>query len=214
MKNLIFLTTLGMLLLTGCSKQEMQEQITDQSFDTVYILKQAQEGVSSLQTLTMSQLLAKSDVGHAATISQNGHTEGYFHSGTRDFTEITWLGIKTDRGITGEAEVKISSPSGSFHFILKTECVNVLDNEAVYGGIVARVLEASGDASFLETGWRFYFKVLDFDGVSRSELDKISNVKVFASPTSTSLCGLDVRSDLWASAGYQDVVSPGYVNIN
>ena len=35
MKNSIFLIAIGLVLLTGCSKDESNEQITDQSIDSV-----------------------------------------------------------------------------------------------------------------------------------------------------------------------------------
>lgn len=209
MKNLIFLTTLGVFLFTSCSKDEINEPVADQAVDSVYIMKQVED--QTILEATSIETIQRELTGTPVKMAgRTMTTNGYYTNGLRDIATITWAGTQTERDVTGSATVYISTPTQTLHFILKTVCVNVVGNEAVYGGEVTRVIEANGEGRFLEKGWHFYFKVIDYNGVSRSEVDKISRARVFSAPGSPSFCGLDVRSPLWASHGYDKILSPGF----
>jgi hypothetical protein len=212
MKNSIFLMAMGLILLSGCSKDESNEQITQQFVDSVYVSKQI-DGNTIWKTMSRDELPNESVDTHLR-FNGNAHTSGYFSLPSREVINITWTGTQNDNRFLGSAELEQSAPGYSFHFIMETECVTVDGNEAVYGGIITEVIQTSGNPPPIGVDWRFYFKVIDGGRGGNTGFDFISNTRIFASPRSTSLCNIKPSDPVWSSHGYQQVIEPGYVNVS
>jgi hypothetical protein len=213
MKNLFLLMTAGLILLTGCSKEESFEPIDESAANSVYVLKQV-NGTTTLEATSIDELHVGADFTYIADTGKTSNTKGYFNPPTRDTTIISWTGSESNRGTNGNAEVQISTPSYSFHFMLQTECINVAGDEAVYGGVVTQVVSRSGQSTSFDVGWRFYFKVIDYGRGSSAVSDQISNNRFFVSPMAPSFCDLSPKNAIWSYQGYTDVREPGFVNVD
>ena len=214
MKNSILLIALGLILLTGCSKDDSIEQINEQTTDVVYVSKQV-NGNSSWETMEINTAHNSTFINNALDTRGFGFTNGLYAPSNRNLLIITWNGTKDESGYSGSAEIQMSTPSYSFHFIMETECVTVDGNTAMYGGLITEVVEISGNPPF-GMYWRFYFKVIDNANVVHSSgIDKISSMRIFASPMSPSLCNVyPPNHPIWSSHGYDEVHEPGFVVVD
>ena len=213
MKNSILLVALGLILLTGCSKDDsvvqIEEQIEEQKTNTVYVLNQINE-TATWETMVLDENQGRTDQPGPTTMT--AHTEGFYKSLSRDGMTITWTGSQNENGTIGIAEIKQTTPNFSIHFNLKTECVTVHGNQAVYGGRITQVREISGNGPQIGEGWYFYFKVIDNNHERSVPLDKIANRTIFASPMAPTLCNVySPNNFIWSSQGYATVVTPGFV---
>ena len=222
MKNLFLTMTAGLILLTGCSKEEPFEQIEEQTIDTVYILKQIDD-TTTMETIPLDRQTGVDYTYIKDKPNETGFTNGLYYSTNRDKYDLTWSGFTDETGNYGNAELQMSTPAYSLHLMLETECVRVDGDAAVYGGIITRVVQSSGNPPPFGVNWRFYFKVVDNDkgnGMynhqwSDIKYDQISNTRIFASPRSISLCDLYLPGNrIWSSKGYQEVRKPGFVEVS
>ena len=222
MKNSIFLIAIGLILLTGCSKEESFEPTEEQTIDTVYVLKQI-DGTITMETISLDGQTGVDYTYKKDYPKEKGFTNGLYKSTSRDTNVITWSGFTDETGNYGNAELQMSTPSYSLHLMLVTECVRVEGNAAVYGGIITRVVQSSGNAPPFGENWRFYFKVvdnehgngLDYEQLADINYDQISNTRIFASPRSMSLCDIYLPGNrIWSSQGYQEVRKPGFVEVS
>lgn len=210
MKNSILLIALGLILLTGCSKDDSIELIEEQTTNSVYVLYQLNE-IASWETIVLDEFQRTVYIQHPIT----AHTDGYYRPTSRDGMSLTWSGTQHRDGYRkGSAEFKQSTPNFILHFSMETECVTVEGNEAVYGGIITQVKATNGNSPNISAGWRFYFKVIDSGQGSTVTYDQIANITMFASPMSPSLCGFLPNYHIWSSQGYSDVIDPGYVVVS
>ena len=213
MKNLFLTMTAGLILLTGCSKEESYEPVEEQTIDTVYVLKQI-DGTTTMETI---QLDGQTGVDYTYTEdnpNENGFTNGLYRSTSRETTVISWSGFTDETGNYGNAALQMSTPSYSLHFMLETECVRVDGDAAVYGGIITRVVQSSGNPPSFGVNWRFYFKVIDSEQGRDINYDQISNTMFFASPRSMSLCDVYLPGHkIWSSQPYADVLEPAYEDV-
>ena len=213
MKNSILLITLGLFLLTGCSKDDSVEQFEEQTNDIVFVSKQF-NGDSFWEAVEIDVIDNTFPNSQTRDTKGYGFTHGLYNPPNRNPLLITWKGKKDESGYSGSAEIQMSTPSYSFHFIMETECVTVIDNEALYGGLITQVVKVSGNPPPFGMYWRFYFKVIDNVNDGKG-IDKISSMKIFASPRSMSLCNeYPPHHPIWSSQGYNDVVSPGFVVVD
>ncbi len=213
MKNLTLLFALGFILLTSCSKEESVEQFEEQTNDIVYVSKQYQ-GKSIWETMEID---VKDNNPYSNTTDPRGYgfTNGLYNPPNRNPLLITWNGTRDANGSRGSAEIQMTTPSYSFHFIMETECVTVIDNVAMYGGLITQVVEVTGDPPPFGIFWRFYFKVIDNANEGLSGIDKISSMRIFASPRSMSLCNVyPPNHRIWSSQGYDEVHKPGFVVVD
>jgi hypothetical protein len=215
MKNLTLLFALGLTLLTGCTKDESYEQIEEQTVDSVYVLNQSTAG-NSWEAMPIEELTHDTTPPIISTVEvANAHTNGHFNSSENgDRVIISWSGSQSNGLTRGSAEIKMTAPDYSFQFVMETECVTAIGNEAVYGGTITEIRELSGKPPYFDIGWRFYFKVVDYQRGAH-QFDKISNMMIFASPMSPSICGVSGPSNqIWSSQGYTEVQRPGFVVIS
>ena len=211
MKNLTLLFALGFILITSCSKDESLEQTELQTTNSVYVLNQFNE--ASYWDTTVLDESRTSDDEHNS-IQRVSITKGHYSPTSRDAMTIEWTGTQTELRSTGKAEVKQSTRNFTFHFNLETECVMVDGNKAVYGGVITKVIELSGDAPDIGVGFRIYFNVIDSNSGGSIYYDQIANKTIFASPMSPSLCNVYLPNDnIWSSRGFSDVLQPGFVKV-
>ena len=213
MKNLVLFFALGLILLTGCSKDDSIEQIEEQTNDIVYISKQY-NGNSIWETMEID-IKDNNPYSNTANTRGYGFTNGLYNPPNRNPILITWNGTRDTSGNSGRAEIQMTTPSYSFHFIMETECVTVIDNVAMYGGLITQVVEVTGDPPPFGKYWRFYFKVIDNANGGHSGIDQISSMRIFASPKSMSLCNVyPPNHPIWSSQGYDEVHEPGFVIVD
>ena len=210
MKNLFLTMTAGLILLTGCSKEESFETTPEQTNDLVYVLEQ-NGNTSNFKTITLegaNLTLTTEDDGY-------GETYGLYAPNTRDQRLLSWSGFTYETGTYGTAEYHFSLPAYTLHFVMQAECIVVEGNKAMYGGIVTEVIERSGNAPEIAVNWRLYFQVTDIEDSPSRGFDQISNTMIFASPRSPSLCNAYPPGHrIWSSQGYQDVREPGFVEVS
>ena len=174
MKNLTLLFALGLILVTGCTKDESYKQIEEQTINSVYVLNQL-DGSPAWETILIQDLQNSSTRTYFKNNGNDAHTNGYYVPASRDAMTITWSGTQTINGGHGMASIQQSTPNFSFDIILETECVTMDENQAVYGGVITQVKTLKGNAPLIGVGWRFYFKVIDSEDV-----DQIANYTMFA----------------------------------
>ena len=208
MKNLFLPIALATILLTSCSKDDSIEQTELQTADTIYTFTQIND-TQYWDSFTYN--IITNNVNR--TPDKPIKTEGYYQPSSRNGMSITWSGKLHTNGIsTGFAELKQTSPDTNFHFILETECVSIIGNEAVYGGTIVEIKSISGNAPNISEGWKFYFKVDDYELYPNAPNDQISNTTLFVSQ---SLCNSILPNDtIWESNGYSEVFKPGFVVVN
>lgn len=206
MKKLTLLFALGLILLIGCTKDDSLKQSELQTIDSVYVLNQL-DGSSTWETMLIDELQNSAVRTYSKNDGDNAHTHGYYVPGSRDAMTITWSGTQNINGAYGSASIQQSTPHFSFHLVLETECVMVDGDQAVYGGTITQIKALSGNSPPIGVGWRFYFKVTDYE-----RFDQIANCTIFASPMSPSLCNAYLpNNQIWSSQGYTEVMPPGYV---
>jgi hypothetical protein len=215
MKNLLLIITAGLFILTSCSVEETNETIQDEISDTVYILNQI-EGVSRQVSSPIGG--SQNDIYENTTIGSDGPwevgTNGQYIPSNNNAMSITWTGTQNPNAIRGHAEFKQIALNYSFKFHMVTECVIVDGNEAIYGGIITEAKGIYADMPNVGIGWHVYFKVFDA-GLGLGSTDQISNVILFTSPKSKSLCNEYGPNDpIWAGQGYSDVNAPGFVQVS
>ncbi len=215
MKNLIFTIAMGLILLTSCSKDDSLEQTELQTIDSVYILNQS-NNTPNWDTMVIDSPQNSANYAYEQNNSNRHSIEGLYMSPPQNGLTIQWTGSQTGDRTYGVAEFKQISPSFNFHFKMKTECISVDGNEAVYGGVITQIVSLLGDVPLIEEGWRYYFKVIDNGeggipgGIIPS--DQLSNMTIFAPPGIPLLCnGYSPSSYIWSSQGYTDVYEPGFV---
>ena len=209
MKNLTILFALGLILLTGCTKDESYEQIEEQTIDYVYVLNNS-DGSFNQEAMQKDERQKPTAITYSTNDGVNAHTDGYYTPSSRDAMTITWSGSQNGYRTSGSTEIKQSTPNFSFHFVLETECVTVDGNQAVYGGTITQIRTLTGNAPPIGVGWRFYFKVTDSE-----HFDQIANTTIFASPRSMSLCNVYLpNNQMWSSQGNTNVIAPGFVVVN
>ena len=216
MKNLFLTITAGLFLLTGCSKDDSLELIEPKSTDLIYVLDQNMDQ-ANFNAIEIDNFQAEAKFSTSTETSEFGSTSGYYEPAFRNTVILEWSANRDERGTSGTAELQISNPSYSMHFIMETECISIDGGVAMYGAIITEVIELTGDTPPLTVAWRLYFQVKDGDnnGTKRLNFDQMSNKWIFASPRSPSLCSVyPPKHPIWSSNGYENVLSPGFVEVS
>jgi hypothetical protein len=143
MKNTFFLMVFSLFLLMGCSKDElntgtpgaMDHQQIGQLSDVRLISFSGNAPVVVLS----SQDLQNTNLPSAFMVSPrtaNHHLNGHF-SPFLDPNEVdvTLSAMENNGGIHGNGQVK----SWFLDFNMSTECLTVVGNEAIYGGVITQV---------------------------------------------------------------------------
>ncbi|NNE03189.1 MAG: hypothetical protein HKN52_08480 [Eudoraea sp.] len=214
MKNVFLTITAGFILLAGCSIDESFEPIDEQSTDSIYLLDHSTEQ-NSFSILEIDNFVSDVNYTSKPIINEFGHTSGLYEPMMQDPVSLSWLGNCDGTGTYGAAELEIRKPSYTIYVLMETECVTIDGNKAMYGGTITEVMELSGNTPDLTAMWRFYFQVIDNDKNSNNGIDQISNIWIFASPRSASLCSVYAPEHrIWSSKGHANVLPPGFVEVS
>ena len=151
MKKTILSMSIGFLLLVGCSNENSDTQIDEQTNKLFNVHHFDGENLV-WEEISLDEMKSKESksglVSTTANKDNSVHAHGDFHGfgGT-----ISFSGTQNNGGTHGSAEIEITSgggpfggPSGTAHFILETTSVVMVnvagEDGAVFGGIVTEVI--------------------------------------------------------------------------
>ena len=147
MKKTILSISIGLLLLTGCSKDNVDPQIEQRTGDAVYVFNNS--GVDSTwESFALDEFQStNSNTGVTAPSANRGnstHTHGSLDLGT---LQMTWSGTENNGGTHGSAILTQQlAPGLEVSATMETDCVNAIGNEVVYTG---RITESIDPTNFL-----------------------------------------------------------------
>jgi len=219
MKKTILSISIGLLLLTGCSKDNVDPQIEQRTGDAVYVFNNS--GVDSTwESFALDEFQnTNSNTGVTAPSANRGnsaHTHGSLDAGGFTFN---WSGTENNGGTHGEASVTLSLGPSLVLVSLETACINVIGNEAVYGGAITEVENDPFPPGFpgpFSIGNTMFFKVFDNGQGNNAPADQFANT--FVSTSNPEACDTLGQPDgeFWSGDAFPiaDVLAPGSVKIN
>lgn len=138
MKKVLLLLSMGIFLLAGCSKEEPEIQIEDQTANATYVLNVV-DGTAAWEGVDM-------DVQSARTNSSDASRS----SGLRAFGRLGVFGLptafsarETNSGTRGRGLLQLAGPGGTAARLIlnSSSVVSIGDGEVVYGGQITRVIQ-------------------------------------------------------------------------
>ena len=195
--------SIGLLLLAGCSKENTDTQIEEQTSDLVYVFNLDGES-QAWEMSTIDEPLNDSGV-----ILERGNNGNSAHA-HGDFPGVVFSGTQNNGGTHGSATASL----GPWTFTLETECVMVEGNEAVYGGtITERVGPPPFPGAPFNVGDHIYFKVIDNGQGTNAPADQFNGRISFAF-AGDSKCGIYTPSHPNWDGPDSDVPEPGSIKVN
>jgi hypothetical protein len=213
MKNLFVIIGFAfVLMLTGCSKDELYDPIAEETTNINYILDNKGD---TFDWITMTSESDNKTVTIPDPSIDLVICRGVYQSGELPITNLTWNAFCDETGIYGTAEIRQTTPTYGFHFVMTTEGLVAEGNQAVHEGTITEVIKRWGDVPNFDVSWRFAFNVIDTQKQGYQEYDKISNTIMFATPRSPMLfTSYPPDDEIWSRMGYQDVMPPGFVEVS
>lgn len=218
MNKTILLMTIGLLVLTSCSTENVQTQNEQQIEERVFVFNNNGED-STWETSSLSDFQSKynnsSIVANRANNGNSAHTHG--SNDAAPFT-FNWSGTENNGGAHGSAVITQDFGPFIVTIIMETACVNVIGNEAVYGGLVTEVENnpfPPGGGPFA-IGNIIFFKVIDNGQGNNAPADQY--VQALVSSSSPLECETLGQPDFsfWTLPflSTNDVEEPGSVKVN
>jgi len=137
MKKTILSVSIGLLLLSGCSTENVDTQVEQQTEELVYVFNtnavDATWEINNLDDFNNT----KSKSSAAVSKGNSAHTHGSIN---RESITYNWSGTENNGGSHGSAVIVQNFGPIVVTITMETNCVSVLDNEAVYGGTITEVL--------------------------------------------------------------------------
>jgi hypothetical protein len=218
MKKIIFTLSIGLLLLTGCSKENVEPQIQQQSEERVYVLINNGE-YSTWESNSLNDFQStysnSSVVNKRVNNGNSAHTHGSFEGAPFTFN---WSGTENNGGTHGSAIITQDFGPFIVTIIMETACVNVVGNEAVYGGLVTEVENSPfpPGAGPFAIGNIVFFKVIDNGQGNNAPADQY--VQTLVSTSSLLECETLGQPDFsfWSLPFFatNDIEEPGSVKVN
>lgn len=185
--------SISLIVLTGCSKEDSNEQIVETTSDLVWVYS-LDGTLLTQETASTNVLPGRSNNGNSA------HAHG-------DFPGVEFSGTENNGGAHGSATVSL----GPWTFTLETECVMVEGNEAVYGGtITERTGPPSPPGAPFNIGDHAYFKVFDNGQGNNADPDQFYGSIKFSS---ASQCGVYTPSNAAVWPPTQTITLPNGLEI-
>nr|WP_321237447.1 hypothetical protein [uncultured Psychroserpens sp.] len=215
MKNLMLIITLGFICLTSCSKEELNEPITEQNTEATYVFKLS--NTNDWEASVSSDQGEKSNNAFSSRSNGNSlHAHGIFSA--FDGGLISFCGTQNNGGTHGNARLEVTfGPFGTANVTLETvSVVSIGDNEVVYGGQISEVIEntvmfpppppgfPAPPCDPYELGTYVYFAVKDNGQGNNAPSDQYS-------PFLSNSCNEDANggaNNPWSFFGFNDVESP------
>ncbi|HSG67918.1 MAG TPA: hypothetical protein VK994_04370 [Bacteroidales bacterium] len=219
MKRISILMLLVALIAYGCEKQELQPTGNDKKSEKVvskgYLLN-ISDDITSLEMKDL--VLQEFEINPEFSTLKNGnsaHTHGSWLSNNGS-TYFSWSGTENNGGPHGSAYVEFgaNNPATSIKVNLETECVMVIENEAVYGGTVVSSENAPPFLPFFNPGWHMYFKVIDNGQGNNAPPDQFGSLIVFSAPEQSNCGVLTPDNPFWSILPAIDILPPGSVKVN
>ena len=166
MRNVFFLLVLPLLLMLGCTKEQFD---TNTSTGTQNMEKSSQVTLINfsatsrmIETISVEDLKNNSLPQLNPRTSSNSSVNGHFSPIPMAEVYVTISGMKNNSGVHGNGQVK----SSFLDFNMQTECLTVVGNEAIYGGVITQVnyVDPAWILEFcdcIHPGVHFVLKVID-----------------------------------------------------
>ena len=210
--------SIGLLFFVGCTTENAELQTEQQFEERVYVFNNNGED-STWETKTLKDFQSlysgSSIVTNRANNGNSAHTHGSFDAAPFTFN---WSGTENNGGTHGSAVVTQEFGPSVVTIIMETGCVNVVGNEAVYGGLVTEVENSPfpPGAGPYAIGNIVFFKVIDNGQGNNAPADQY--VQTLVSTTSPLECETLGQPDFsfWSLPFFptNDVEEPGSVKIN
>lgn len=212
MKKIVLSMSIGLLLLGGCSEENLVTQIEEQTGDLVYIFNINSEN-PVWEAIILDELESTQSISNYVSTSHNNGSHNNENSAHThgDLGPIIqeWSGTQNNGGVHGSASLLLF---GFSEVTMETECVMVEDNEAVYGGTITEISPPFGP---FEIGALIYFKVIDNGQGNNAPADQFNSISIIVPVGDPSLCGeVGPSFFLWDAFPNNDVPEPGSVKVN
>lgn len=210
--------SIGFLLIVGCTSENVETQIEQLTEEQVYVFNNNGEN-STWETKTLKDFQSAYRNSSVIANRENNGNSVHTHGSFDDFPfTFNWSGTENNGGTHGSAVITQQIGPSVVTIIMETGCVNVIGNEAVYGGLVTEVENnpfPPGAGPFA-IGNIVFFKVIDNGQGNNAQADQY--VKTLVSSPSALACD-DLGhpdSSFWNLPFLQihDVVEPGSVKVN
>lgn len=218
MKKTILLMSIGLLLIAGCSTENVEPQSEQQIEERVFVFNNNGED-STWETNSLTDFHSKYSSSNIVTNRLNNGNSAHTH-GSNDAPPFTfnWSGTENNGGTHGSAIITQEMGPSVVTIIMETACVNVIGNEAVYGGLVIEVENnpfPPGAGPFA-IGNIVFFKVIDNGQGNNAQADQY--VQTLVSTNSALDCETLGQPDFlfWSLPFFptNDVEEPGSVKVN
>jgi hypothetical protein len=221
MKKLFTVACLA-LLFTSCEKELSNSDSNilalDNTENAVYQINASGE----FELIQISEdMLEQTKTGSISTRSNgnSAHTHGDFSWEAAGIT-LEWSGTENNGGPHGSATfqqvMNLPFPpfSANLQLTLETECVTVIDNEAVYGGLITEAVDNPfPPGGPFDVGNHVFFKVIDNGQGNNAPADQYATGIFIVPSFVTTACDIFTPdAPYWGST--LDVVSPGKVKVN
>lgn len=157
MKNFRLFSVLLVIIVLGCEISDENSSIESQ--DIAYVLHL--DDSYSVYEISSAYPI---DLNKASSSNKNGvlHAHGNFQ-GYDGLTTFNFTATINNGGKHGNAQLYKSSPIGNLHLKMKTNCLTIVDNVAVYAGIVTDIIESPFPQGTgpIQIGSVLFFKVKD-----------------------------------------------------
>lgn len=208
MKKIVLSMSIGLLLLGGCSEENLVTQIEEQTGDLVYIFNINSEN-PVWEAIILDELESTQSISNYVSTRENNGNSVHTHGDLGPIIQ-EWSGTQNNGGVHGSASLLLF---GFSEVTMETECVMVEDNEAVYGGTITEISPPFGPP--FEIGAIFYFKVIDNGQGNNAPADQYNPIIIIAPVGSPSGCGVFTPSYfVWDFVPNLDVPEPGSVKVN
>ncbi len=218
MKKIVLSMSIGLLLLGGCSEENLVTQIEEQTGDLVYVFNSNSENpvweaiildeLESTQSISLDELESTQSISNYALTEHNNENSAHTHGDLGPIIQ-EWSGTQNNGGVHGSASLLLF---GFSEVTMETECVMVEDNEAVYGGTITEISPPFGP---FQIGAVIYFKVIDNGQGNNAPADQINPISLIVPVGEPSQCDVFTPSFfLWDVLPNDDVPEPGSVKVN
>ena len=207
MKNLVYVMAIGLLVLTGCSKEESNEPTLNEVSDTAYVLRM--DGSNpTWESVSVKDIKGNSEAAIQRNNGNSAHMHGEF-TGFGGGISMNFSGTENNGGTHGSATMyqTLGAPfNTTVEITMETECVMLDGNEGVYGGTITAVANSPfPPGGPFDIGNHIYFKVID-NGQGNNAASDQYNTGLVIFPSFASGCGAFTPSSAFWSSPFVSVL--------
>ena len=179
MKKYALLSSLLILILIGCQKSD--DSSPPESKDITYVLHL--DDPFSMYEIIPSYL--NDPPYQSSTVNRGGELRAHGNfSGYEELVTLSFSGTINNGGTHGNAHFNKVLANGNLHLKMDTKCLTIVDNVAVYAGIVTEIIETPfpPGTGIIDINSVLYFKVKDNGSGQNSPPDQYSPIVIIGSP--------------------------------